>query len=358
MKLATLLLCFALLATLSPALIANAEQQTGDTWETKTPIPQTGDMKAVAVEDKIYVFQDSSTYMYDPATDAWTQKTAMPTPRGKFFAATAINTTIYTIGEGVNEAYNTLTDTWETKQVPPYYARVMGASVVDGKIYVIGGAGQGNNQNQVYDPATNSWTPLAPMPTGFGYYFITTCLDKQIYFILSDGTNLIYDTTTDTWTTGATIPQKYSESVIAATTGQYVPERIYVIGGCIVHGLAQTTAVNSTFCHDPVSDVWSQMADAPTRRSSCAVAVVDDKIYVIGGSLDVSTLTGNPTNIVEVYTPAGYSTAQPSGDNSPQPSPVENLSLIVGSVVATAIVTVAAITVYHFKHTPNKTPIK
>jgi hypothetical protein len=51
----------------------------------------------------------------------------------------------------------------------------------------------------------------------------------------------------------------------------------------------------------------------PTARHSGAVAVVDDKIYAIGGATKpsdgwISTQTG----AVEVYTPFGYGTVQPS----------------------------------------------
>jgi hypothetical protein len=47
-----------------------------------------------------------------------------------------------------------------------------GAAVVNGKIYLIGGAGEDNKPAsvQVYDPATGAWAARANMPTARGLF--------------------------------------------------------------------------------------------------------------------------------------------------------------------------------------------
>ena len=55
----------------------------------------------------------------------------------------------------VNEVYNTQTDTWETKTAMPTARVGAAASVIDGKIYVVGGD---SNVTEVYDPKTDTWT--------------------------------------------------------------------------------------------------------------------------------------------------------------------------------------------------------
>jgi len=64
------------------------------------------------------------------------------------------------------------------------------------------------------------------------------------------------------------------------TTGDYAPERIYIIGG-------DTTefpyGVNLTQIYDPENDVWTYGTPMPTPRNRLAAAVVNDILYAIGG---------------------------------------------------------------------------
>lgn len=51
-------------------------------WVEKSPYPgsQHGVM-AAAYRDKIYVFNNSDTYEYNPKNDTWTKKANIPTPK-------------------------------------------------------------------------------------------------------------------------------------------------------------------------------------------------------------------------------------------------------------------------------------
>src|SRR5699024_11915729 len=68
--------------------------------------------------------------------------------------------------------------------------------------------------------------------------------------------------------------------------------KIYVIGGSTSH------YVNTVEVYDSVSDSWETKATMPTRRYGHTSAVVDGKIYCIGGYSG-----GYSTNKVEVYDP-------------------------------------------------------
>jgi hypothetical protein len=75
--------CFVLSTNFS-----GAQASTENGWETKTAMPQAASgVKAVTVDDKIYVFSQYFTYMYDPIADNWITKQAMPTPRNDFAIA-------------------------------------------------------------------------------------------------------------------------------------------------------------------------------------------------------------------------------------------------------------------------------
>ncbi|MCW4024031.1 MAG: hypothetical protein NWF01_03235 [Candidatus Bathyarchaeota archaeon] len=354
-----------------PSVTAD-EVSVGDFWETKTAMPQAASgIKAVTVEDSIYVFGKTFTYMYTPATDTWTQKTAMPTPRVSY-AIAALDNKVYVIGgqgpngeSSVNEGYDVLTDTWEKKQ-PLYPARdKMDANVVDGKIYVIGGIGAVRSDKQgfdslteVYDPATDSWTQKTSPPKLMSSH-LSCVIDKKIYIINQEFDVDIYNTKTDQWSKAADIPEFYSSRGIAATTGNQVPERIYVIGGFFSPRFMDLRMVQTNYVYDPASDSWNIAADMPTARAGFAVAVLKDKIYCIGGALTSNVITGQETGVVEVYTPQGYQNNSPSSSpgNTEEKQPIltETTTIIIGVTVSATIITATSITVYHYKHTSTKT---
>ncbi|MCW4024026.1 MAG: hypothetical protein NWF01_03210 [Candidatus Bathyarchaeota archaeon] len=345
MKSATLLLCLALLVTLSPALIANtgADEQTGDTWETKTSaVQRVGGLEAVAVGGKIFVFHRFSTYMYDPEADTLMNKTAMPTPRTTF-AIGAVGDKIYLIGgknltdkpTNVNEVYDTQIDTWETKTPLAYTTSRVDACVIGDKIYVLI-----NQEIQKYDPATDTWTKITSISCD---NMQPVSVNEKICIIYPAAT-FIYDTKTDNWSTGAQIPEYYAGAGVIATTGQFAPEKIYVLGGYV--GFLESV-VNTTYVYDVAFDTWSSVASMPTARCVFASAVLDDRIYCIGGAVGWFEYT----QAIDVYTPLGYGTvpsASPS-DNSPEGASV----LIIGAVV-TAVVLVATGLIYNFKRSPVK----
>ena len=64
----------------------------------------------------------------------------------------------------------------------------------------------------------------------------------------------------------------------AGMQANVVNGKIYVIGGEESDGVV---AVNEVY--HPVTDTWSTKTSIPTPVSAYASAVVDEKIYVIGG---------------------------------------------------------------------------
>jgi N-acetylneuraminic acid mutarotase len=296
-------------------ILITAAAPTGDVWETKTAtIQQVGNLEAVAVGGKIFIFDIVSTYMYDPEADMLINKTAMPTPRTGF-AIAAVGDKIYIIGgkgtnvTNVNEVYDTQTDTWETKTPFAYTVYTpsnVGACVVGDKIYVLV-----NLEIQQYDPATDSWTKITSISSN---YMEPVSVNEKIYIINSHTGTIIYDTKTGNWTTGAPIPEYYAGAGVIATTGQYAPERIYVLGGYT--GFVDSV-VNATFVYDVASDTWSSAASMPTARCVFASAVLDDRIYCMGGAVGWFEYT----QAIDVYTPLDYNFVQPStspGDSSNQ----------------------------------------
>jgi N-acetylneuraminic acid mutarotase len=237
----------------------------------------------------------------------WTQKADMPTAR-LGLASSVVNGKIYAIGgyRAANNAgmktveeYDPATDTWTTKANMPTGRRWLSSSEVNGKIYAFGGFtnfGQpGLSTLEEYDPATDTWTTKAPMPTA-RLALATSVVDGIIYAIGGSprgyqmlGTVEAYDPLTDTWTTKAdmSIARKgLSTSVVDG--------KIYAIGGTIAAGPDSISTVEE---YDPATDTWTTKAPMPTARQSLGTSMVDGEIYAIGG------FTNTVFSTVEAYDP-------------------------------------------------------
>ncbi len=191
-------------------------------------------------------------------------------------------------------------DTWTTKSPMPRAKYVLSSSVVDGKVYAIGGAG-GNRAVEAYEPATDIWTSKANMPVA-REAGTSSVVNGKIYAMggrLSlNGANVSsvqeYDATTDTWTAKANMmltPRSWLSSSV-------VNEKIYAIGGALTY---QGTPLSTVEEYDPATDTWTRKADMPTARACASTSVVNGKIYAIGGA-------SNPwyrgISTVEEYNPA------------------------------------------------------
>jgi hypothetical protein len=60
--------------------------------------------------------------------------------------------------------------------------------------------------------------------------------------------------------------------------------------------------------YDPMADTWREGADMPTRRGYLSSAVVDGKLYAIGGGAGDVTFSA-----VEEYDPEGLQAVSPQG---------------------------------------------
>jgi N-acetylneuraminic acid mutarotase len=115
------------------------------------------------------------------------------------------------------------------------------SSVIDGKMYVIGGRVGGLDHNldanEVYDPVTDKWSVLESMPSKRGG-IASAALDKMIYVFGGEGpdgtfnNNEKYDPNANNWTNELSMPTA-RHGLVAAV----VNDRIYVVGGGFEPGL-------------------------------------------------------------------------------------------------------------------------
>jgi len=243
----------------------------------------------------------------------WSKKTDMPTAR---FGPTSsvVNGKVYVIGGGATmygsalstvEEYDPATDTWTRKAPMPTPRYGHAACVVNNKIYVFGGSRTTPGflvTVEEYDPATDAWTTKRDMPTK-RTFLCASVVNNKIYVIggraASDPPDPgpssleVYDPATDTWTTKANMPIRRASAAACVVDG-----KVYVIGGVIedTHG-APLSTVNE---YNPATDIWTRKADMPTARLFLSATVVNGKIYAFGGAV-----YGGPVlSTVEKYDPA------------------------------------------------------
>jgi N-acetylneuraminic acid mutarotase len=271
---------------------------------------------------------------YDPATDTWTRRADMPTARQGLCTA-AVDGIIYGIGgwspggdSSTVEAYDPVTDRWTRKADMPTERTLAAIAVVDGIIYVIGGntsvvgAPWVASVIEAYDPARDRWTRKADMPTA--RYATAACVvDGRIY--VSGGatkygklsgewdcvpTVEVYDPATDTWTQASDMP-----ITRLWHTASVVDGKMYIIGGGNPELHQAGDELFPTIdVYDPGTDTWTTAADFPNPRSEHTAVVVDGKIYTIGGRHSGPGSSILP--IVEEYDPAlpdSISVTNPAG---------------------------------------------
>lgn len=277
---------------------------------------------ASVVDDKFYAIGGRYTQKlvteYDPSTDTWTNKESMPTSR-MVFSGSTVNGKLYTLGGGAVpfepalstvEEYDPVTNTWTTKKSMPTPRLALGTSVVDGKIYAIGGMTSGpsfwegmRDTVEIYDPETDSWSVGSSMPTK-KCWFTTSVVDGKIYAIggilvtkevLS--TVEVYDPVTDTWTTKTPMPTARAGHAAAVVDGI-----IYVIGGGTHE--ADPGGYSVVEAYDPATDTWIKLADIPAKRAFAYADTIDGNIYVIGGIITFADPHLHGEKTVYVYDPS------------------------------------------------------
>ncbi|MBT0158591.1 hypothetical protein G4O51_01245 [Candidatus Bathyarchaeota archaeon A05DMB-2] len=115
----------------------------------------------------------------------------------------------------------------------------------------------------------------------------------------------------NSWTTKAPMHVARSGLGVAAVNG-----KIYAIGGSTDSGFAPSIPpyvayseasirgfVGTNEEYNPATDTWTYKTSMPTPRMSFAIAVVQSKIYCIGGRTDAAGSVDGYTVINEVYNP-------------------------------------------------------
>lgn len=202
-------------------------------------------------------------------------------------------------------------DYWESESSMKLARRGLGLAVVNNKIYAIGGRTSLNSsskQVEIYDPMTRRWSSGSSMlDEANGLSHLAVINNRYIYVI---GGNLhavnggsprqavqILDVQTGRWTYGSNLPG----NIRTASSVAVVNGKIYVLGGWI--GGTGTQADQSIWEYNPATKKWIRKADMKSAKYSFATAVVNNKIYILGGRNGDPKLNHAGFNTIEMYDP-------------------------------------------------------
>jgi N-acetylneuraminic acid mutarotase len=254
-------------------------------------------------------------YEYDPGPDKWTKKKTIPVPvhhqaqavlNGKLYIFGGCNQGISGVG-GVTNAweYDPVADSYKALAPLPAKRCSAQAEEVGGKIYVIGGMepfenGDGTRvtgRNEMYDPATNSWTPRSAMPTSRNHAY-SGVVNGKIYVIggrigagfiggpnQSGATDIDvveeYDPATNLW---GVLKQRMPTARSGGGAGTY-NGRIYVSGGEL-QSRQMLAAFRALEAYDPVNDTWEILPSMPSARHGNAVGFIGNRMHVVSGKME------------------------------------------------------------------------
>ena len=201
--------------------------------------------------------------------------------------------------------------TWAGKSDMPTPRHGISGSVVNGKVYTIGGATSGGvpvgvfvGTVEEYDPATDTWTMKTDMPTKRNWHSASV-VDGKVYVLGGESADARivstveeYDPVADKWTRKANMRTPRGAHCTGVINGV-----IYVIGGTQDNEVGLSTVE----AYDPATDQWANKADMPTARWYFSTSVVNGRIYAFGGAgVPLPWEDGQPLAVVEEYTPEAW----------------------------------------------------
>ncbi|MEM9494609.1 MAG: kelch repeat-containing protein [Pseudomonadota bacterium] len=251
---------------------------------------------------------DKVTY-YDPLYDAWGYGTSLPAPR-HHIALVNSNGFLYALGgfaRNQNGGWQNSADCWRIDRInsewravrplPHPQSETVCASLA-GFVHVVGGrapAGSANaewrdhidtDEHWLYDPLTDRWEALAPMPTARNS--AAGAVVGGVLYVMGGRTvrdgNLTameaYDPLSNRWSRAKPMPKAQAGLAAGVIDG-----KIYAFGGEFFGGGGGVFA--EAWEYDPARDDWRAVAAMPRKRHGLGAVSLDGAIYALGGAAKV-----------------------------------------------------------------------
>ncbi len=234
-------------------------------------------------------------------------------------------------GHAINnvQIYNPATNSWSAGTPMPTSSGGAAGMYINHIVYVFGGCPDGGcshplNNVQIYDTGTGGWTHGVNIPDGFGYGMSAYTGDALV--VLTGGIDSSghatsysygYDYSDDRWSNShhglgdeavGDLPESWWGGSAANLDGQ-----LFVFGG--VNG-DNSAASSKSIYYEPETQRWTYAPNLHTATYRAGGAELNGKLYIIGGSTTIGTLT--PNNRVERYNPPACTpTLTPTATQTP-----------------------------------------
>jgi N-acetylneuraminic acid mutarotase len=204
----------------------------------------------------------------------------------------------------------TTSEAWTPRAAMPTARSGMAGGVVEGKIYVAGGRPPRGHDFAVYDPAADAWTALPDLPTQRNHLAVEA-IAGRVYvaggrFGGSVGSEMtaafeVYDPATNAWTALPPLPAPR-----AGLNGAVAGGCLYVFGG-EGNDADPQGVFGDVDVYDPLAGAWRSLAPLPVKVHGVTGApVLGDWVHLAGGGTSRGGSSGS--TIHQVFRPGGACT--------------------------------------------------
>ncbi|MDD3172086.1 MAG: kelch repeat-containing protein [Herbinix sp.] len=180
----------------------------------------------------------------------------------------------------------------EMESIPLPVSLVSHVSVSYGNdLYLIGGVS--NNGVYKYNTITKSWSTVASTTSATAYG--TGCVYNGKIYVVGGRTGtsarsptvksiFVYTISSNTWTT-ITTPDGFAEGAMELYNG-----KLYILYGVQYNTFSSVKYTSTVHIYDIAGNTWTTGATLPKQKKGCRSIIVDDNIYIFGGSGDTMTV--------------------------------------------------------------------
>ncbi len=181
---------------------------------------------------------------------------------------------------------------------------------LDGEVVVLGGI-DGDLQVvatvETYDPSTDTWDTLPDLPNAMHHANAAVANGKIVIAgflttldFLADDRVYVY-TPGGSWIPKTTMPNGTGRGASGVAV---IDDKVYVVGG-----LREGAAVAHASVYDLSDDAWTELADLPEARDHLGAAAIDGVVYAVGGRN--GTIESHVARLDRLFPDGGWATLEP-----------------------------------------------